>query len=351
MPMEIGYVNARVRAMKRDLFGREDYDRLLHKTDLDGVIAELEGTPYKAELERASVKTSGIRSVEDALRMNIAKTYRLINRIVREERFEKHVGVYLNRWDVQNIKTILRGKNIHVTPEEIIECLVPAGELDEATLVELAKQPDIRSVVDLLATWDVDYAQPLTRNYEKYMKKRDLAVLEYSLDKFYFSRALELFKTQRDADAILRDLITTEIDCINIKSVLRLIRDGIDLEDGKSVLIEGGAVFGIPELHAMIRTGKVETVVDGLRGTPFAFLRDLPPRTTGSDSISGYEKSLDRFLIRKGIANLRSDPLSIAVVIGYLWAKSNEITNIRIIARGKAAFVPNEELQETLLYV
>lgn len=351
MRVDIGYVNARVRGMKRFLFDGGSYDRLLHKPDIDGVIAELELSPYREEIERASVKASGIRCVEDALRMNLARQYRLIHRIVRGERFEKHVSVYLNRWDIQNIKTVLRGKSIHVTAEEILECIVPAGELDEATLVELAKQPDVRSVIDLLATWDVEYARPLTGSYEKYSKKRDLAILEYSLEKFYFKRALDLFTGKNKEDAIVRDLIATEIDCINIKSALRLIRDGIDPEDGKAVLIEGGTFFDTARLIPMIESKNVEDAVAALGGTPYAFLQDLPHSTTTPATISAYEKELDRFLIRKGIAALKSDPLSIAVVIGYLWAKNNEITNIRIIAHGKAAFIPDEELQEKLLYV
>jgi V/A-type H+-transporting ATPase subunit C len=351
MRVEIGYVNARVRGMKRDLFDSGSYDRLLHKPDIDGVIAELELTPYREEIERASVKSSGIRCVEDALRMNLARKYRVIHRIVKGERFEKHVSVYLNRWDIQNIKTVLRGKSIHVTTEEILGCVVPAGELDEATLVELAKQDDIRSVIDLLATWDVEYARPLTRSYEKYSKKRDLAVLEYSLDKFYFKRALGLFTRKNQEDATVRDLIATEIDCVNIKSVLRLIREGVDPEEGRGVLIEGGTFFDTEKLISMIESKSVEDAVAALTGTPYAFLQELPRETTTPVTISAYENELDRFLIRKGIAALRSDPLSIAVVIGYLWAKNNEITNIRIIARGKAAFIPDEELQEKLLYV
>ena len=65
----------------------------------------------------------------------------------------RYVRIFLNRWDVHNLKTILRGKNIHSPPEEIREALVPAGTLDEATLVELLKQNDVRDVIDLLATW------------------------------------------------------------------------------------------------------------------------------------------------------------------------------------------------------
>lgn len=349
--VDIGYVNARVRSMNSRLLARDELDRLMHKPDIDAVISELERSPYRKEIEKASVQYSGIHCIENALRADLAGTSQKILRMVRDEPFEKYVRISLNKWDVQNIKTVLRGKNIHVPVGEILECVVPAGELDEATFVELGKQPDVRSVIDLLATWEVEYAMPLTRNYEKFKKKRDLAVLEYALDKFYYHRVLAILKGRSHDEAIVRDLVKTEIDITNIKSMLRMIRDGVSPEDGKSILIEGGNSFTAAMLLDLIGKGSIEGAISALATTPYSFIGDLPVTRAGSGNISGYEKELDRFLIRKGISVFRTDPLSIAVVIGYLWAKNNEITNIRIISRCLNAFVPDEEIREEVLYV
>ena len=62
-------------------------------------------------------------------------------------------------------------------------------------------------------------------------------------------------------------------------------------------------------------------------------------------------QDLDRYLIRRGISRFLGDPLSIAIPIGYIWAKYNEVTNIRIIARCKTADVPEKELRGELVYV
>jgi V/A-type H+-transporting ATPase subunit C len=70
-----------------------------------------------------------------------------------------------------------------------------------------------------------------------------------------------------------------------------------------------------------------------------------------SQKISAIEKELERFLIRKGVGAFLLDPLSVASVIGYFWAKYNEITNIRIISRCKTADFPVEHLKEELVYV
>lgn len=244
--MEYDYVNARIKGMKSRLLQPSVFETLILKPDVDAILAELGNTAYKEEIEKASVRYYGIVCIEVALRKDFTHAFRKILGFVQGENAEKYIKILLNRWDVQNIKTILRGKNIHVTSDEIIECLVPAGQLDDITLVELIKQPDIRGVIDLLATWGIEFAKPLTRNFKEFTEKRDLAILEYAIDRFYYENALDTLGKETWVegsydDRIIRDMITTEIDVTNIKNVLRIIRDKIEIDEAGRFLIDGGA--------------------------------------------------------------------------------------------------------------
>ena len=184
--VDYGYVNARIRGMKSRLLDRRALEDMIFQPDLDSLITSLEKTPYKEDIIEAKVLYRGVLCIEYALRKNFTRTFRKILKFVKEGEAERYIRIFLHRWDVQNIKTILRGKNIHVTNEEILECLVPAGELDEVTLTELVRQPDVRAVIDLLATWGIVYAKPLTEKFHEYSEKSDLAILECALDKYYF---------------------------------------------------------------------------------------------------------------------------------------------------------------------
>ncbi len=157
--MDYGYVNARIRGMRSRLLDHKTLEDLIFQPDLDSLIADLEKTPYKEDIIDAKVLYSGVVCIEYALRKNFTRTFQKILGFVRESEAERYIKIFLHRWDVQNIKTILRGKNIHVTNEEILDCLVPAGEMDEVTLTELIRQPDVRSVIDMLATWQIVYCQ------------------------------------------------------------------------------------------------------------------------------------------------------------------------------------------------
>ena len=344
-------MNARIRGMKGRLLDRDALERLIVKTDVEGVMTELQRTAYQEAIEKASVRFSGMACIETAVRNDFTQAFRKVLGYVRGEDAEKYIRILLGRWDLQNIKTILRGKNIHVPASEIMECLVPAGELDEITLGELVKQPDVKSVIDLLATWQIVYAQPLTQNFKAYLERRDLTVLEYAIDRFSFDYALATLKGNSYDDQILRQMIMTEIDVTNVKTVLKLIRDRTTVEDAGQFLLEGGSSLGLEKLESLLRAGSIEAAVKQLRATPYEFRGMIPADVFIQEKISVIEKELDKLLIRKGVSHFFKDPLSIALAVGYLWAKYNEVTNIRIIARCKTADISERVLREELLYV
>lgn len=348
--MEIEYVNARIRGMKSRLFLRQDFTALMAKPDLDAVVADLEKTPYEKDIEQASVNFSGIRCIEEALRHNLAHTYRLILDLVRGERFEPCVTHFLNRWDIHNIKTILRGKHIHSSTEEIQECLMPAGELDEVTLREMSRREDIRAVIDLLAMWGSVYARPLSQVYGDYLEEKDLKILEHELDRFYFTHALESVNRRGYEYRLVRNVLSCEIDITNLKTVLKILRERPPLEEPERLLLGGGRDLLVEDLLALMDASSLDDAIFSLERTPYRFLSHLVAEG-GPVSLSTIEKELDNYLTRQGIDALKGDPLSAAIPFGYIWAKLNETKNIRVIARCKTAGLAGEDLMEELVYV
>lgn len=351
MVMDYGYINARVRGMHSVLLDKKSYDTLLISQDLPSILSEMEKTPYKREIEEASVIRTGIAAVDFALRKNLVRTYQNISDLVRGTRAEDYIRIFLSRWDVQNIKTILRGKNIHASHDEIFECLVPAGQLDDATLTELLKQPDVRSIIDLMATWNIPYALPLTESVDEWAESHELVTLEYALDRFHYKNALAAVQGKGPEKRIIRHLIRTEIDTMNIKNVLRVIRDNLEIEPAMSLFLEGGGHIDQEKFMTMASMASSEEAVSVLDGTPYYFLQGLPPLAYSPGTISIIEKELDTYLMRKGMRLFRGDPLAIGVVIGYLWAKYGEVINLRIIARCKYAGVSDEDLERELFRV
>ncbi|MCU0630796.1 MAG: V-type ATPase subunit [Methanoregulaceae archaeon] len=349
--MYVEYVNARVHGMSSRLITTHGFERLIAQPSLEGIITELEKTPYREEIVEARILHTGISCIEYALRKNLMNTYRKILALVEGEKPARYIIIFLKKWDVQNIKTIIRGKNIQTSNEEISGCLIPAGTLDETTLIELIKQPDVRAVVDMMATWEIEYAVPLTRHIGEFSQRNEIGRLEYALDEYYFESSLRQLSGKRHDDKVVRDLIGTEIDIRNIKTAMMMIRDSVSADEAAPFLLSGGKEINNELIHAMIGTKKIPDALRLLEQTSYRFLLSVPDIEISQGKISVLEKELDRFLIRNGIAMFRGDPLSFTIVIGYLWAKLNEITNIRVIARCRETGMPDELMESEIFYV
>jgi V/A-type H+-transporting ATPase subunit C len=203
----------------------------------------------------------------------------------------------------------------------------------------------------MLATWGIVYAKPLTEKFPEYFENGDLAILECALDKYYYKEALESVKTRSYNTTLIRDVLATEIDVVNLRTIFRMIRDHVDREEAQEFLIEGGKELPLKKLNQFMTLHSIEEVLKELEQTPYRFLADVPEIAIKTQKISVIEKQLEKFLIRKGVSAFSGDPLSIASVIGYFWAKYNEVTNIRIISRCKTVDLPDEQLKEELVYV
>ena len=349
--MDWGYINARMRGMKSRLLDHHTLDTLILQPDLDSLIGELEETPYRDDIIAAKGRYTGIPAIEYALRTNFVRDFRKVLDFAKKEEADHYITIFLHRWDVQNIKTILRGKNIHVTNEEILQCIVPAGELDEAALTGLVRQQDAKAVIDLLATWRIPYARPLTTAFPAFAKSGDLGMLECALDRFYYEDALTAVSARGSNNAMIRQVLATEIDVVNIKTVLRMVRDRVEPEEAKKFLIGGGLEFDEKKLRRLLTFATIAEVVSALATTRYRFLATIPEAAIEAKKISVMEKELERYMIQQATTMFRGDPLSVASLIGYFWAKYNEITNIRIISRCKTADFAVEHLREELVYV
>jgi V/A-type H+-transporting ATPase subunit C len=349
--MDWGYINARMRGMKSRLLDHNTLDNLILLPDIESLIGELEKTPYRDDIIEARGRYTGIACIEYALRRNFVRTFRKIMTFSKNEEAEHYITLFLHRWDIQNIKTILRGKNVHATNEEILGCLVPAGELDEATLAELMRQPDTKAIIDLLATWRIQWAKPLTQEFPDFARIGDLGRLEWSLDRYYYQDALRSVQGPDVNKTMIRHILSIEIDVVNIRTVLRMIRDHVDPREAAQYLITGGLEFDVKKLTAFLSLTTIDDALAKMSASRYQFLSSISEAAVKAKKISVIEKELERYLVMQGTGSFFGDPLSVASLIGYFWAKYNEITNIRVISRFKTTDFPIENLRLELVYV
>lgn len=355
MAEDYGYSNARIRAMKAALLDRRAYETLLGAASVEALIEALARTAYREDIEAALVKVAGVRCVAEGLRRNVVRTVGAIPSFF-DGRPRELVRLLVSRWDLSNLIAILRGQARGVSAEEMFQALVPAGELREAELRELVKRPTIRATAELMLTWRLPYAGALASALR--LADGDLAAVETALHRIRFGEALASLGS-KDNDLLVREMLETEIDVENISLLLRLAgigdrRAALRARYGAAgigaLLVEGGSLP--PRLLAQLgEAPDAEAMVRLLQGTSYgaAMQNRLEPYRQG-----GYtgvlERGLEEVLVLKGIRMFHRDPLTIAIAIGYLWAKSNEVANVRLIAQGKTLSWRSDMIREEMIW-
>jgi len=336
-PVKYAYITGRVRAMKTKLIPAEMYPRMM-SMDISEIARYLEETQYKEEIDALSKDYSGTELIEHATFANLAKTYKKLGEVsIDEPRFL--ILEYLRRWDIWNIKTILRGKFYGASDEEMMKYLVPAGELDVEFLDGLTKKD---SVQDVISAFDgTDFASALSQYDGK-----SLASVENALDKlYYFRMERAVGGTLSVGGGLLLKYVRREIDIRNLITLFRMNRAGIEANIIQDNLIPGGKLYD--ELSRMAGQPFGE-FLRSLEGYPFwSSISDIA--TADIDAISRIEARLRAYLIRYAWALSNYHPLSILPVLGYMVSKETEVSNIRKIVRGKEAGLPAELIEEQVV--
>lgn len=335
--IEYAYITGRVRVMKTKLIPGEMYSRMM-KMSTSEVVRYLEENQYKDEIDALSKDYSGVELIEHATFANLAKTFKKLADIsIDEQSFL--ILEYLRRWDVWNIKTLLRGKFSGISNVEIAKYFVPAGELTAEYLEELSRK---KTIQDIISAFDeTDYSSALAQYDGK-----NLASLENALDKlYYFRMERAVGGTLSVGGGLLLKYIRREIDIRNLITLFRMNRAGADADTIQENLIPGGKLH--EELSHMAGQSFGE-FLRGLEGYPFwPSISDIA--TPNIDTISIVEARLKAYLIRYVWTLSGPHPLSILPVLAYMISKETEIVNIRKIVRGKEAGLPPELIEDLVV--
>ena len=179
-----------------------------------------------------------------------------------------------------------------------------------------------------------------------YLEEHDLLGLEMHVGRYYAEHVLGVARGTGHNETVLRELVQAEIDALNVKTAVKLVRLGQPLvvETRRRFFIPGGAIA--TEDVFMLLTGP-ETAKQGWRALG---AHGFPLHEPGDD-LTEFEKTLD-LLLARGTARLYlGDPLGIEIVVGYLALKYNEVVNLRLIARSKMLGIPRALVRREMVGV
>lgn len=342
MSQDYAYINARIKAWKSKLLKRETIYECIGAVDIKTLEGILVSTPYGKGIQEAkSHGKEGLRGLEEGFRRHLCDTTRKLLEITSGKP-KTLLGVLISKWDLFNIKTVLRGMKNKTKSEEILNATVPAGNLDFTRISELAKCEDIQAVADTLSTWHSQWAFPIRKSLPQYQKDEKLENLEYVLDRFYVSSSLATILDGDNNAEFVRSLFKTEIDLLNLRTAMRVREENLPREKIKELFIGDGEKINEKIFVALCNAESFEEM---LKIIPSSFKKRMA---------SGDESRLESdFFVDAAIKFSKfyfGDPLMINVPLGFLWMKSIEVINLRVIARGITFGITREEIEREIIW-
>jgi V/A-type H+/Na+-transporting ATPase subunit C len=337
---DFSYINARIKVMKSQLLPPGRLEDLLQAPDLDAIIQVLSDMPYNVDLQEALSRFTGLRAIDEALSQNF---YHATRRILSfaDGSPRRQIEVVLLRYDLQNIRAIVRGRHTGKSEDEILATLYPGGLLSEVKLRELLQQADLRAIADTLVTWMHPLGRALRAGVDEAQRSGSLLDIEIALDRAYVQYGLRV--AGGEGDETLRRWLGTEITATNVKTALKLrrMRD-LTREERQRFFVLGGSL----SLERFLTLADPQSSIAEAATLPL-----FGPHLGGTEDLLTMERAIDRILLRTAAQMYLHDPLGLDVVIGFLARKAAEVSNIRVIAHARQLGVPVDVARQEIVSV
>ena len=339
------YINTRVRTMKAGLIPKSDYMKL-SKMSLPNMARYLQEGCYKKEINEFAQKYDGLDLIENAIEANLAATFSKLIRISSNE-VSMLIEVYLGRWDLRNIKALMRAKHSKIPLEDTKRALIPCGNISGSLVEELFKTNTVEDLLELAKK--KNYIIGADEAIKAYNAK-GLCNAENVLDKAYYSDLLSHAENMPKQGKIIRAFIETEIDIRNLKLIFRLKREGFKKEDILKHILYPGAHLGKTELSMLAATPSVDELCIAIKKTHYGrILEESIKKYKDAGSMSPIQTALDKCWLAKADRMLHQHPLSINPILGFMLSKEIEYKNIRLIAHVHAFNLPEDVITENLI--
>tara|TARA_B100000959_G_scaffold246032_1_gene271148 strand:- start:5139 stop:6194 length:1056 start_codon:yes stop_codon:yes gene_type:complete len=336
--------SARAKARKASLIDTTRMRQLIQQGP-DSIGVSIGELGYRAEMDLYASKMDGADAIEAALFHNLDNDLAQVMRFCQGH-LRSLVAIYVERFDYEKAKTVLRAINGGASDEVIESQILPSENPRNAPWLNI-----VRTTEGLQEAVDAMSGTPWGRILSNLEGEATLEDMENALDMQYFADALKAVRGRDGGPRLLRYL-KMEIDHRNIINEFRAIRMGLSFEKRLSMIIPGGKIDSGTMRHAA-QAESDEELIEALR-------------RNGSFDDSGFEEALrdskdlgsldpyaellshQRHAVLKRFSYL--SPISPFPIIFYIERKSLEVRNLRLLVRGKAVGLPDEVLEAHMDY-
>lgn len=334
------YASVKSYSKRGKLLKKADFQTLAESRDLEELMTRIKNTIYGDAVADVQ-KPYTSQGIESALRSYLADTHFSIAKTAGNSGV---LEAYYMKFIVSNLKTILKGKVLGKSQEEIETHINLHAE-------ELIKQRDI--VVKALVAKDLEeavaslssvkFGEEIAKAAALYNEKKNIQIFDTYFDKILYQHLAGAMKNFSDKEATL--LVGMDIDFYNILSVIRGKFWGLQEEQIQDLIIPTSP----PARELLGRMMAVSTVRDVFNELSSTKYKDLVPQVENElDAIAEFERAFEMAIYRAALRSF-TKMFSFATIVGITKLTAFEVRNLAAIAYAVEQKIPTETTMSKLI--
>lgn len=320
---DYAYVHTRVSIIAGALFPVARYERLI-----DAPVEEDLGLLHEARLAfDTEAEQIDARVLEQAMISTLMEEAAVLIRALRGAGRE-FLRYWMRRFELINLKTIIRGRVAHWSSSDIREQLIRLGPLTALPEDELVQTEDLGELLRRLER--SQYAEMAREARAIYEEKHQLFDVEAALDRQYFTGLIKRLNTLPASDRRpLARLLGAVMDQVNLVWMLRYrLGYGLAPPHAYYLLAQGG--------HHLHRALLLELVqLNGLREVLEALPAPLHDTLEGAETVAAVEAIMEAETEKVARAVLAHTAFTLARPCAVLLLREKQMLRLHAIIRGK----------------
>lgn len=315
------YSSSRIKTIESELFNEVDLEKILTANRGNDLVKTLKETTFP------DVSGEDISNVFDVLEKKILVNKKLFVEIVPKSEMFDFVWV---RYDIHNLRTILRAKKLKLDLNQINNSLSILGKYDPERIWNSVGGGTLS---DLNPEFKAIYEQAL-----KILDEKGVSMADVVLDAGYFSIIQKI--AEENKNQLIKDLVKLQIDLHNLKTRLRILK--LNITNGEEYFIFGGNLS-----FSQIET-KEQVVSKFLTFGNEQFWQLALNTFENEGHANLLEARIDDYILL-WVQQYESEVFSFKTLLVYLLKCQNFVKNIQAIIVGKESgqedFVIRQQLR------
>lgn len=307
-------------------------ERLAECKSLEEFASELKETVYGEKLAKVTLPYTS-KVFERVFRESLIE---VSTKIVQNspETVSPFIKAYLLKFELENIKTILRAASVGLPYDEITSKIylpVEAFLKRQDIILKAAMAIQVKSVVDVLKT--TIYGPLLVAGLRKYEETGSTKFFDILLDRMFYEHFGERFKAlPKKEQKNVFFYVSREIDKFNILTILRAKILGYDPHWIRVAILRD--YYNVTEqiIEALLMADNFDSALSIIKQS---YYKDFIARAeTPEESISAAEKAFRRDMFEHAKRTVVGDPFNVGTPLAFLVRKEIELDNLTAISLG-----------------